>query len=90
MGGANLLAMLLFKKFGQHQPLNRQAERYAREGVDRSLSTLADQVGTCAVTLEADPKLITQNQSVAFNQSIEMPSWQTRSAAQTSDFVGFE
>jgi ABC-type tungstate transport system permease subunit len=38
---------------------------------------------------EADPKLITQNQCVAFNQSIEMPSWQTRSAAQTSDFVGF-
>jgi len=40
-------------------------------------------------TLEADPKLITQNQCFAFNQSIEMPSWQTRSAAQTSDFVGF-
>ncbi len=31
--GPNLLAMLLFEKFGQHQPLNRQAERYAREGV---------------------------------------------------------
>src|SRR6201988_2840330 len=30
--GANLLAMILFEKFGQHQPLNRQAERYAREG----------------------------------------------------------
>jgi transposase len=29
----NLLAMLLFEKFGQHQPLNRQAERYGREGV---------------------------------------------------------
>ena len=25
--------MILFEKFGQHQPLNRQAERYAREGV---------------------------------------------------------
>jgi hypothetical protein len=24
---------------------------------------------------EADPKLIMQNQCVAFNQSIEMPSW---------------
>ncbi len=35
----------LFEKFGQHQPLNRQAERYAREGVPLSLSTLADQVG---------------------------------------------
>jgi transposase len=48
--GPNLLAMILFEKFGQHQPLNRQAERYAREGVPLSLSTLADQVGaTCAV-----------------------------------------
>jgi transposase len=32
--------MILFEKYGQHQPLNRQAERYAREGVDLSLSTL--------------------------------------------------
>ena len=48
--GPSLLAMLLFEKFGQHQPLNRQAERYAREGVPLALSTLADQVGTaCAV-----------------------------------------
>jgi transposase len=37
--------MVLFEKFGQHQPLNRQAERYAKEGVPISLSTLADQVG---------------------------------------------
>ncbi len=49
--GPNLLAMVVFEKFGQHQPLNRQAERYAREGVDLSLSTLADQVGACAATL---------------------------------------
>jgi transposase len=49
--GPNLLAMVLFEKFGQHQPLNRQSERYAREGVDLSLSTLADQVGACAAVL---------------------------------------
>ena len=49
--GPNLLAMILFEKFGQHQPLNRQSERYAREGVDLSLSTLADQVGACAAAL---------------------------------------
>jgi len=49
--GPILLAMILFEKFGQHQPLNRQAERYAREGVDLSLSTLADQVGACAAAL---------------------------------------
>ena len=31
--------------------MNRQAERYAREGVPLSLSTLADQVGACASVL---------------------------------------
>src|SRR6195952_687926 len=49
--GPSLLAMILFEKFGQHQPLNRQAERYAREGVPLSLSTLADQVGACTAVL---------------------------------------
>ena len=49
--GPSLLAMILFEKFGQHQPLNRQSERYAREGIDLSLSTLADQVGACAAAL---------------------------------------
>jgi transposase len=38
--GPNLLAMILFKKFGQHQPLNRQSERYRREGIDLSVSRL--------------------------------------------------
>ena len=50
--GANLLAMILFEKYGQHQPLNRQRDRYAREGIDLSLSTLADQVGACTVALK--------------------------------------
>ena len=49
--GPNLLAAVLFEKYGQHQPLNRQAERYAREGVPVSLSPLADQVGGCAALL---------------------------------------
>ena len=56
--GPNLLAMILCEKSGQHQPLNRQAERYAREGVDLSLSTLADQVGACAAALEPIHALI--------------------------------
>lgn len=43
--------MIAFEKLGQHQPLNRQAERYAREGVDLSLSTLADQLGAVTETL---------------------------------------
>jgi transposase len=50
--GPSFLAMILFEKFGQHQPLNRQAERYAREGVPLSLSTLADQVGASCAVLE--------------------------------------
>ena len=50
--GPNLLAMILFEKYGQHQPLNRQRDRYTREGVDLSLSTLADQVGACTVALK--------------------------------------
>ncbi len=50
--GPNLLAMIAFEKFGQHQPLNRQAERYAREGVDLSLSTLAGQLGAVTETLK--------------------------------------
>ena len=49
--GPSFLAMILFEKYGQHQPLNRQAERYAREGVPLSLSTLADQVGACCAVL---------------------------------------
>lgn len=56
--GPSLLAMILFEKFGQHQPLNRQAERFAREGVELSLSTLADQVGTAAVVLKPLHELI--------------------------------
>ena len=50
--GPNLLAMLVFEKYGAHQPLNRQRDRYAREGVDLSLSTLADQIGACTVALK--------------------------------------
>ena len=48
--GPSLLAMILFEKYGQHQPLNRQSERYAREGVELSLSTLIA-VGACAFAL---------------------------------------
>jgi transposase len=48
----NLLAMILFEKFGQHQPLNRQSERYRREGIELSVSTLADQVGACKTLLQ--------------------------------------
>ena len=49
--GPNLLAMVLHDKFALHQPLNRQSERFAREGIDLSLSTLADHVGSAATLL---------------------------------------
>ena len=49
--GPSFLAMLLFEKYGQHQPLNRQAERFTREGVPLSVSTLADQVGAASFAL---------------------------------------
>jgi transposase len=58
--------MILFEKYGQHQPLNRQSERYAREGVDLSLSTLADQVGACAVVLRPLYDLIRGHVLAAF------------------------
>ena len=56
--GPNLLATIVYEKYGQHQPLNRQSERYAREGVELSLSTLADQVGACAFALRPLHELI--------------------------------
>src|SRR3974390_2481861 len=59
--GPHLLAMILFEKFGQHQPLNRQSERYRREGIDLSLSTLADQVGACTAALEPLHALIARH-----------------------------
>lgn len=50
--GPNLLAMILFDKFGQHLPLNRQVERFKREGVPLSLSTVADSICACCAVLE--------------------------------------
>ena len=49
--GANLLATILEAKFGQHLPLNRQSESFAREGIELDVSTLADWVGACVATL---------------------------------------
>src|ERR1700759_4231388 len=56
--GPSLLAMILFEKYGQHQPLNRQAERYAREGVPISLSTMADAVGASCAALDPLLRLV--------------------------------
>jgi transposase len=49
--GPSLLAMMLVEKYANHQPLNRQSEQYAREGIELSVSTMADHVGACAAAL---------------------------------------
>ena len=56
--GPSLLAMIVFEKFGQHQPLNRQAERYALEGVPIALSTMADAVGSVCAALDPLLRLV--------------------------------
>jgi transposase len=56
--GPSFLAMLLFDKYGQHQPLHRQAERFASEGVPLSTSTLADQIGAACLALMPIHQLI--------------------------------
>jgi len=49
--GPSLLAMMLVDKYANHQPLNRQSEQYAREGIELSVSTMADHVGACTAVL---------------------------------------
>jgi len=50
--GPGLLAHVLVSKYADHQPLYRQSEIYAREGVELERSTLADWVGRSAAILE--------------------------------------
>src|ERR1700720_1340623 len=45
VAGPGLLAHVLVSKYGDHLPLYRQSEIYAREGVELDRSTLADWVG---------------------------------------------
>jgi transposase len=49
--GPQLLAHVLFSKYGLHLPLHRQSATYAREGIELDVSTLADWVGASAATL---------------------------------------
>jgi transposase len=50
--GPSLLAMILASKFLLHQPLNRQSETYAHEGVEIDPSMLVGCVGTSVATLD--------------------------------------
>ncbi len=51
LAGPGLLAHVLVSKYADHQPLYRQAEIYAREGVELERSTLADWVGATSELL---------------------------------------
>jgi transposase len=51
MAGPGLLAHVLVSKYCDHLPLYRQAEIYAREGVELERSTLADWVGGTSALL---------------------------------------
>jgi transposase len=52
MAGPGLLAHVLVSKYCDHQPLYRQSEIYARQGVELERSTLADWVGGSARLLD--------------------------------------
>jgi transposase len=52
MAGPGLLAHVLVSKYADHLPLYRQAEIYARAGVELERSTLADWVGAASGLLE--------------------------------------
>src|ERR1700685_3647933 len=59
--GPERRATIMFGKFGEHQPLNRQSERFALEGIELSVSTLADWVGACTSALSPLVILIAAN-----------------------------
>jgi transposase len=48
LAGPGLLAHVLVAKYADHLPLYRQAQIYARQGIDLDRSTLADWVGDCS------------------------------------------
>jgi transposase len=52
IAGPGLLAHVLVSKYADHLPLYRQAEIYAREGVELDRSTMAEWVGSCSRLLE--------------------------------------
>jgi transposase len=52
LAGAGLLAHILVSKYADHLPLYRQAQSYARDGVELERSTMAEWVGYCSHLLE--------------------------------------
>jgi transposase len=56
--GPGLLAHIAVAKFDDHLPLYRQAEIYARDGVDLATSTLSGWLGATAATLQPLTELL--------------------------------
>src|SRR5712664_1223258 len=52
MAGPGLLAHVLVSKYADHLPLYRQAEIYARDGVELDRSTMAEWIGGCSRLLQ--------------------------------------
>ena len=50
--------MILYAKYGHHQPLNRQSQSFARQGIDLDVSTKTDWVGACTAALAPLVELI--------------------------------
>jgi hypothetical protein len=98
--GPSLLAMIMFEKFGQHQPLNRQADRYALEAVPIALSTMADAVGSVCTALDPLLRLLEAHVILVVMQLLSggatpmesMPVWLQhvmRIVSPTPHFVAF-
>jgi transposase len=49
--GPNLLAEIVFGKYGLHLPLTRQSRAFANEGIGLDVSTMADWVGAIAASV---------------------------------------
>ena len=59
--GPGLLAHVLVSKYGDHAPLYRQSQIYAREGIDLSRATMAEWVGRSTALLEPLAEAIGQH-----------------------------
>jgi transposase len=55
------------------QPLNRQSSQYAREGIDLSVSNMADHVGACAAVLTPLYELIKAHANACLVQNNDAP-----------------
>jgi transposase len=79
--GPQLLATIVYDKFGMHVPLNRQSNRFKCEGLDLSVSTLADQVGAASFALMPLYRLIEAHVLVLGVESEGPPEGASRRSA---------